>query len=164
MAGESPARSDRDVIFRRDHSGARGPRSRAAGRGVVGAALLLVLGVGVGGPRPAAADAFDEREQQLKALGIDDDLRPRIHRVIGVGSHALVGLLANGVKIRGAAKASVPIGTGPSILATLALAHSRTAESAAAAKAWVQRLLVVDPLAAQAAETDTYMAGIVGLL
>jgi hypothetical protein len=128
--------------------------------------LVAVLGAGPAGlssPRGASADAFEEREQQLKSLGIDDDLRPRIHRAIGVGAHWLAGVVApDAGKSPKASPAFVD--PGPTVLATLALAHARTPDSVPAARTAVHRLLVEDRASAETIRANTYMAGIAGLL
>src|SRR5262245_20279570 len=127
----------------------------------VRASVLAVLLLAGATPRAAVADSYSDREQQLKALGIDDDLRPKVIRAIGVGSHWLAGKLAGSpADPRSQARGPLIVGAGPSVLAALALVHSGTDESIAAAKSSVRRLFVDDRAAAEEIRSQTYQAGI----
>lgn len=137
------------------------PRRRAAPWRCAGA---LALGLACGSPPPAEADGFRAREEALKALGIDADLRPRIHRAIDLAVRRIVRLQRPDGAYRAATPTTVPLDAGRASLLTLALAHASTAESMPAARRGARRLFVEDPGDAAALRSQTYHAGIAGLL
>ena len=125
---------------------------------------VLALGLACGSPPPAEADGFRAREEALKALGIDSDLRPRIHRAIDLAVRRIVRLQRPDGAYRAATPTTVPLDAGRASLLTLALAHASTAESTPAARRGARRLFVEDAGDAAALRGQTYLAGIAGLL
>ncbi len=136
----------------------RGRRTRWRCTGVLALWLACI------GPPAAEADGFRAREEALKALGIDSDLRPRIHRAIDLAVRRLVSLQRPDGAYRAATPTTVPLDAGQASLLTLALAHASTAESIPAARRGARRLFVEDSGNAAALRAQTYVAGLAGLL
>ena len=124
----------------------------------------LALGLACGSLPRAEADGFRAREEALKALGIDAELRPRIHRAIDLAVRRIVRLQQPDGAYREAPPNTARLDAGRASLLTLALAHASTTESMPAARRGARRLFVEDSGDAAALRGQTYLAGIAGLL
>jgi hypothetical protein len=112
----------------------------------------------------AQADAYDDREARLKSAGVDDELRPRIHRAIDDGARWLAEQVAADGALRGSAGGIRYQDTGRSALVALALVHARSPGSDEVARRVTKRLFELDRGAATALRSETYVAGLGGLL
>jgi hypothetical protein len=136
--------------------------TRARSLRAIGALLLATV---VAGRVAATASAGDheDRERELKAIGVDDVLRARVHRAIATGAHWLAAQQGRDGSFS-VAPAGFLYGTGYTALAALALAHEGSPASVAAAKRAAKWMLVDDVSARAATRGETYTAGLAGLL